>query len=359
MMWSTRLTVVALVVAGRTVSAQAADGSGKGLDLCIETARGADATCSKLADDPAQRLECFQKARAVQLECLEQALPDPPTGTTASESHPETSQPGQPAATASPDAPAQAASSQDNSQENARKDSQEKATGSTQSSNKADASEPPGGSTSPKEPASTAEATPVAIPSPRPSATPAAESTTAAVQADTPKITTPKMTTPKTNEPQARPPESRWLVSETTSPVDYSPLLTAVIRPTSSSPGGPVSLAVRCWGGQTELLIRTEGTWHATRRNALPVDFQINDQSAARQTWTLSADAKIATYADDTVELLRSLPDGARLSVSVQDGADVHQQASFLLTGWNAVRKRIEVACKWPEATEQASSGKR
>ena len=78
-----------------------------------------------------------------------------------------------------------------------------------------------------------------------------------------------------------------------------------------------------------------------------------------RQTWTLSADAKIATYADDTVELLRSLPDGARLSVSVQDGADVHQQASFLLTGWNAVRKRIEVACKWPEATEQASSGKR
>jgi len=110
-MWSTRLTVVALVVAGRTVSAQAADGSGKGLDLCIETARGADATCSKLADDPAQRLECFQKARAVQLECLEQALPDPPTGTTASESHPETSQPGQPAATASPDSPAQAASS--------------------------------------------------------------------------------------------------------------------------------------------------------------------------------------------------------------------------------------------------------
>ena len=42
MMWSTRLTVVALVVAGRTVSAQAADGSGKGLDLCIETARGAE-----------------------------------------------------------------------------------------------------------------------------------------------------------------------------------------------------------------------------------------------------------------------------------------------------------------------------
>jgi hypothetical protein len=70
----------------------------------------------------------------------------------------------------------------------------------------------------------------------------------------------------------------------------------------------------------------------------------------------LSADAKIASYADDPVELLRSLPDGARLTVSVTDGAE---QATFLLGGWDAIRKRVETACKWPKATDEASSGKR
>jgi len=367
-----RLIISALLTAASVGSARAAGGDGKGLELCIETARSADTACAKLTNDPTQRLECFSKARDAQLECLEHALAATRTGTTASEDRSGTSQPEPPASTASRDAPLQAAPT-----ENSQKSSQESAPDSTQGSREptSSSSEPPSGSippkepvdaaqaipkavpspapeapsatTSPKEPTSAAQATPEAVPSPAPSPTPAAA--TAAVQSEM----------PKASARQARPPESRWLVSETTSPIDYSPLLTAVIRPTSSSPGGPVSLAVRCRGGQTALLIRTEGTWHATRRNALPVDFQINDQSTVRQTWILSADARIATYADDAVELLRSLPDGARLSVSVSDGADAHQQATFLLTGWDAIRTRIEMACKWPKMTEQASSGKR
>ena len=352
-MTAAKYIVIALVVAGSVGGTRAADGNGIELELCIQTARDADATCTKLTDDPTQRLECFRRARGAQLDCLEHALAEVYPGTAISADHSGVAHFEPPASTGSTDASQR--KSQGNSQANSRETSQENSKASQETAAGA---------------ASAAQAAPEVASAPAPATTPAAESTTAAVPSDPPKET-PKeaskeevkdahKTDARTDEaqakPQAKPSESNWVVSETKSPVDYSPLLIAVIRPMSSSPGGPVSLAIRCRGGQTALLIRTERTWHATRRNALPVDFQINGQSTLRQNWTLSADARIASYADDPVELLRSLPDGARLTVSVTDAAE---QATFLLAGWDAIRKRVETACKWPKATNEASSGKR
>jgi Type VI secretion system VasI, EvfG, VC_A0118 len=354
-MTTAKFIVIALVVAGSAGAARAADSNGIELELCIQTARDADATCAKLTDNPAQRLECFRRARGAQLDCLEHALAEISPGTVMSADHSGISQFEPPASTGSTDALSQQ-KSQGDSQANAQETSRESSNASQETA--ADSER--------RSAASMAQAAPEAAPAPTPATTPAAESTTTSVPSDPPKDTpkeAPKEEVKeahKTDEAQAKPraklSESNWVVSETTSPVDYGPLLTAVIRPTSNSPGGPVSLAIRCRGGQTGLLIRTERTWHATRRNAIPVDFQINDQPTVRQNWILSADAKIANYADDAVELLRSLPDGARLTVSVTDGAE---QATFLLAGWDAIRKRVETACKWSKATDEASSGKR
>jgi Type VI secretion system VasI, EvfG, VC_A0118 len=355
-MTAAKYIVIALVVAGAGAG-RAADGNGIELELCIQTARDADATCTKLTDDPAQRLECFRKARGAQLDCLEHALAEVYPGAAAD--HAGVAQFEPPASTGSTDASQQ--KSLGNSQANSQEISQENSKASQETA---------AGNTEQKSAASTAQAAHEAASAPVSPTTPAAESTTATVPSDPPKeppkeaskeeVKDAHKMDAKTEEtpakPQARPLESNWVVSETKSPVDYSPLLTAVIRPTSGSPGGPVSLAIRCRGGQTALLIRTERTWHATHRNAIPVDFQINNQSTLRQNWTLSADAKIASYADDAVELLRSLPDGARLSVSVTDGAE---QATFLLGGWDEIRKRVETACKWPKPADEASSGKR
>jgi hypothetical protein len=379
-MTAAKYIVIALVAAGGAGAARAADGNGIELELCIQTARDADATCAKLTDDPAQRLECFRRARGAQLGCLEHALAEVYPGAAISADHSGVAHFEPPASTGSTDAAQQKSqgNSQANSPETSQETSQETSHSQETSQENGKASqETAAGGAERSGVASTAQA-PEAASAPAPATTPAPASTTAAVpsgpaketpkEASTDEVKDAHKTDAKSEEaqqakpqagpqakPQAKPSESNWLVSETNSPVDYSPLLTAVIRPTSSSPGGPVSLAIRCRGGQTALLIRTEGTWHATRRNVLPVDFQIMDHSTVRQNWTLSADAKIASYADDAVELLRSLPDGARLTVSVTDGAE---QATFLLGGWDAIRKRVETACKWPKATDEAS-GKR
>jgi hypothetical protein len=164
---------------------------------------------------------------------------------------------------------------------------------------------------------------------------------------------------PPTASAQNQPSDTAWVVSETTSPVDYSPFITAVIQSTSSVKDAPNTLALRCSGSSTQLQFRTEGAWHASRASEVLVDYQINDQPSVRLQWTLSADGKIASYKDDAVGLLRSLPEGARLKISVFDRHGPGQEAQFRLTGLDSVRKKIELACMWPSTAEKMSSGKR
>ena len=166
------------------------------------------------------------------------------------------------------------------------------------------------------------------------------------------------------NEPpkgsaQNQPSDTAWVVSETTSPVDYSPLVTAVIHSTSSAKDAPNTLTVRCRGLRTELLLRTQGAWRASRVSEVQVDYQVNDQPFVRLQWTVSADGKAASYKDDAIALLRSLPEGARLKISVFDGQALSQEATFQLTGLDSVRKKIGLACKRPSTADKMSSGKR
>jgi hypothetical protein len=164
---------------------------------------------------------------------------------------------------------------------------------------------------------------------------------------------------PPAGSAQNQPADTAWVVSETTSPVDYSPLITAVIHSTSSVKDAPNTLAVRCLGRRTELLLRTEGAWRASPASEVQVDYQINDQPFVRLQWTVSADGKTASYKGDAVGLLRSLPEDPRLKISVFDRQGLGQEATFQLTGLDDVRKKIGLACKWPSTADKMSLGKR
>jgi hypothetical protein len=105
-------------------------------------------------------------------------------------------------------------------------------------------------------------------------------------------------------------------------------------------------------------MLRTEGTWRISRASEVRVDYQINDQSVVSLQWSASADGKAATYKDDVVELLRSLPEGARLKINVFDGQGAAHNATFQLTGLDAIRKKIEASCKGAPTANKTSSGK-
>src|SRR6266850_1822367 len=200
-----RAPLVAIVLSsvGGAVCAQSADEGFKKLETCFQLDRAADAICSDPKKGAAERLDCRQKARTVQLECLEHVFPGGSAGSVP-EMTLRTVSPEMTTGTGSPDVPARS----------------------------------------------------IDIP--------------------------------------AKPRDINWIVSETTSPVDYSPLTTAVIRSTTSSQDAPNTLVIRCRGLGTEVLLRTEGTWRASRSSKVQIDYQVNDQPLVRLHWTVSADGKTA-----------------------------------------------------------------
>jgi hypothetical protein len=163
----------------------------------------------------------------------------------------------------------------------------------------------------------------------------------------------------KAIESPATPRDTNWVMSETTSPVDYAPLLTAAIRLPFTVKHAPNILAIRCRAGRTELVVRTGGTWRASRAGEIQIEYQVDDQPAVKLPWMASADRKTAIYRDDPVGLLQSLPESARLRISVLDAPDPSHDATFQLTGLDSVREKIATACKWSPVTARVTSEKR
>jgi hypothetical protein len=132
-------------------------------------------------------------------------------------------------------------------------------------------------------------------------------------------------------------------------------LIAAVARSASQEKDAPTSLVVRCRGQRAEVLVGTLGTWRGSRIHEVQVDFQVDDGPVIRQQWIASEDGKAARYNDDVLGLLRSLPDDARLKIRVFDSQGPSHEATFQLAGLDAVRKKIELACKPALAGDGAS----
>ena len=364
-----RAPLIAIVLSsvGCAVCAQPADKGFKELDTCFQLARATDAICSDPKNGAAERLDCLQKARTAQLECLERVFPGGSAGSVPAEKPPRTVSPEMPTVTGSPEVPG-------------RSVSPETSIGTVAKGEPTSSPTTPAGTVPPETPtalSSKVRAEPMHDMTERLEIC-FREGRAADVACIDPANDTVKRAAcfqsvraaqveclenmshePSNGSAQNQPAGTAWVLSETTSPVDYSPLITAVIRSTSSVKDAPNTLAVRCRGLRTELLLRTEGVWRASRAGEVEVDYQIDDQPIVRLQWTVSADGKTASYKDDVVELLRLLPEGARLKISVFDRQGPGQEAKFQLTGLDSVWKKIGLACKWPPTAETMSSGKR
>jgi hypothetical protein len=347
-----RAPLIAIVLSsiGGAACAQPANEGPTVLESCFQSARAADAICSDPANDAVQRLDCLQKARTAQLQCLEQVTPKASAGSTPSENTvgagapetaPGTASPALPSGAAAPESPA--------------------ATLSPDESTAALSPDKPTAAVAPDEPAAivSPEKPTAAVAPDKPAAADQPEVPTGTVSADRPTVAVSPDRPALDAVIPSRPRETSWLVSETTSPLDYSPLVTAAIRLPLSVGPAPNTLALRCRGGRTELVVRTEGTWRASRAGEVLVDYQINDQPLVRRPWAASADGKTAIYKDDALGFLQALPEGARLKINVLDGPGAGHEATFPLDGLDAVRAKIAAACKWAPAADRISSQKR
>jgi hypothetical protein len=139
-----------------------------------------------------------------------------------------------------------------------------------------------------------------------------------------------------------------WIISETTSPVNYQPQIAALTTARAASQDAPSSLAIHCRAHRTELMISTTGSWKPVPDGEVKVVHRINEEPPVEQRWRAVEMGKSLAFPGDVVRFLRSMPDGGRILVKVYAGKGPPNESTFQLAGLDSVRRKIATACNWP-----------
>lgn len=139
-----------------------------------------------------------------------------------------------------------------------------------------------------------------------------------------------------------------WLISETTSPVDYSPIVTATTSSVGGSDGAAMQLAIHCRKGRTEVVVA--GPAMSRKANEYAVSFQLNAEPPMQLTAASPSFGSGIALGGDVVQVLRSLPDDGHIKVRLSIRAGAVQEGQFRLGGFKNVRAKVGAACKWPHA---------
>lgn len=137
-----------------------------------------------------------------------------------------------------------------------------------------------------------------------------------------------------------------WITSETTSPVDYSPIVNATTS-SRDGPGPTMKLSIRCRGGRTDLSVEGSGI---SGRGDYAISLRINDGPPLPVSAITVASGTGVAVGGDVVQLLQSLPDKGKLAVHLSSRTGNGTDAVFALGGLESVRTKMSTACKWPRA---------
>jgi len=144
------------------------------------------------------------------------------------------------------------------------------------------------------------------------------------------------------------PGSDNWTVSETTSPVDYTPIATATASSTGGSDGSSMHLSIHCRGGRTELVVAGPAVSRSSANYV--ISYRVNDGQPVQLAAGSPSYGTGAAFTGDIVRLLQSLPENGHISIHISARAGPAQDGRFSLGGLKTVREKLAAACKWPGA---------
>jgi hypothetical protein len=139
-----------------------------------------------------------------------------------------------------------------------------------------------------------------------------------------------------------------WVVSDTTSPVDYMPIVTATTFSRGGPDGSPMQLSIHCRGGRTELVVAGPAVSRSSAEYA--ISYRINDDQPVQLAAGPPSFGTGAAFTGDVVRLLQSLPEEGDIAIRLSTRTGAAQEGHFLLGGLKMVREKLAAACKWPRA---------
>jgi hypothetical protein len=137
-----------------------------------------------------------------------------------------------------------------------------------------------------------------------------------------------------------------WVVSQTTSPVDYSPIATATTTSRKIAGSLPLRLSIRCRGGRTELAI--SGPEITLPGDDYFISYRVNDGQAVAFGGAAPSFGEGVAFKGDAAALLQSFPADGELAVEVMPLKGSAQRGIFSLNGLETLRAKIGATCKWP-----------
>jgi hypothetical protein len=152
------------------------------------------------------------------------------------------------------------------------------------------------------------------------------------------------------------PAADNWIVSETTSPLDYTPVAIATALASGGPAGTILQLSIQCRGGRTDLMITGPAlTGPALTGPALTgrgedsvVSYIVNNEQPVAVAGGTPASGAGVAIRGDVVRLLASLPDRGEISFRVTPRQGAALDGRYDLAGLKIVRDRLAGPCKWP-----------
>jgi hypothetical protein len=139
-----------------------------------------------------------------------------------------------------------------------------------------------------------------------------------------------------------------WIISETTSPVNYTPIVTVTTPSRGGPDGSSMRLTIYCRGGRTELVVSGPAV---SRVGAdYSISYRVNDGQPVQLAAGPPSFGTGAAFTGDIVRLLQSLPEDGHIAVRISTRRGDAQDGHFLLGGLKTAREKLAAACKWPHA---------
>ena len=139
-----------------------------------------------------------------------------------------------------------------------------------------------------------------------------------------------------------------WIISETTSPVNYAPIVTATAFARGNADGALTQRAIYCRGGRTALVV--SGSAVSTGGADYTISYRVNDGQPVQLAAASPSFGTGVAFTGDIVRLLQSLPEDGHIAVRITARSGADHEGHFLLAGLKAAREKLAAACKWPHA---------
>jgi len=136
-----------------------------------------------------------------------------------------------------------------------------------------------------------------------------------------------------------------WIFSETTSPIDYSPVVVATATARVASDGSVMKLSIACRGGNTSLVLGVAGASPVGDGYAL--SYAVDGGSPTTLAAVAAPSGTGMVLGGDVVLFLVSLPPQGEIAFRIVGRPDVTLEGRYSLAGLKITRERMAVSCRW------------